>query len=215
MSRVERWERHTEIPLLLLALGFLVAYALPIIDRHVPHGERSELSLIAWCVWAAFAADFIIRLGLAERRVAYAKSHWYDVALIALPMLRPLRLLRVLALARIMNRSVRRTLAERVTVYVVGTSISAVFLGALAVLDAEEKSTHANITSFGDALWWACSTVTTVGYGDRYPVTTEGRFVGVALMIVGIALVGSVTAAVAAWFVSNVQDEHLNRADRE
>jgi voltage-gated potassium channel len=78
-------------------------------------------------------------------------------------------------------------------------------LGAVAVLDAEQNAPGANITSFGDALWWACTTVTTVGYGDRYPVTTEGRMIAVVLMVVGIGVVGAVTASVAAWMVSRVQ----------
>jgi voltage-gated potassium channel len=80
-------------------------------------------------------------------------------------------------------------------------------LGSLAILDAEQDAPHANITTFGDALWWAATTVTTVGYGDRFPVTTQGRFIAVALMAVGIGLVGAVTAAVAAWMVRQVQIE--------
>lgn len=88
-----------------------------------------------------------------------------------------------------------------------GTAIAAVGLGALAILDAEQSADDANIVTLGDALWWATTTVTTVGYGDRFPVTTEGRFVALALMLVGIALIGSVTAAVAAWFISQVEAE--------
>lgn len=204
MSRVEAWERKTEIPLLLLAAAFLVAYAWPILDPRVSRGIRTGLTLVSWTVWAAFAIDFAVRVALARDRARYARKHWYDVALIALPMLRPLRLLRLLALARVLNRAAARNLAERVTLYVIGTALAAVGLGALAVLDAEQDAPGANIRTIGDALWWATTTVTTVGYGDRYPVTTTGRLVAVALMFVGIALVGSVTAAVAAWFVANL-----------
>ncbi len=85
-----------------------------------------------------------------------------------------------------------------------GTAVVAVGLGSLAVLDAERSAPEANITSFGDALWWSATTVTTVGYGDRFPVTTEGRLVAVVLMLLGIAVVSSVTAAVASWFLSQV-----------
>ena len=83
----------------------------------------------------------------------------------------------------------------------------AVGLGALAVLDAERDAPGANITTAGDALWWAATTVTTVGYGDRYPVTTTGRFVAVALMVVGIAVVSALTAVIASWLIDNVQDK--------
>ena len=70
----------------------------------------------------------------------------------------------------------------------------------------------ANITSAGDALWWAFTTVTTVGYGDRFPVTTEGRAVAVVLMVAGIGVVGAVTAAVASWILDRAAAER--RAER-
>ena len=90
----------------------------------------------------------------------------------------------------------------------------AVGLGAVAALDAEQDAPNANITTIGDALWWAATTVTTVGYGDRYPVTTAGRFIAVTLMVVGIALVGAITASIAAWFVSSLEAEKRSPADQ-
>jgi voltage-gated potassium channel len=72
------------------------------------------------------------------------------------------------------------------------------------VLIFERGNPHATITSYPDALWWALSTVTTVGYGDIYPVTSGGRLAGLLLMLAGIALAGIITAAVAAWFVQSV-----------
>ena len=204
-SRVERWERRAEVPLLLLALAFLIAYGWPVIDDDLPRDLRTNLEVVSWTVWAAFAVDFAVRILLARDRRRYVVSHWYDVALIVLPMLRPLRLLRLFALARVLNRSAVSSLVGRVGVYIAGSAVMAVGLGAVAVLDAEEESAAANITTIGDALWWACTTVTTVGYGDRYPVTTEGRFVAVVLMIVGIAVVGGVTASVTAYLIERVQ----------
>jgi voltage-gated potassium channel len=207
VTRVQRWERQAEVPLLLLAAAFLVAYAWPVIDPRLDPDARTLLSSLSWVVWVAFALDFAIRLVLAEKRWDYGKRHWYDVALIALPMLRPLRLLRLLALARIMNRSAAGSLVGQVTTYVIGAAAMAVGLGAIAALDAEQDAAGANITSIGDAFWWAATTVFTVGYGDRYPVTTEGRLIAVVLMIVGIAMVGAITASVAAWMVGQVERE--------
>jgi voltage-gated potassium channel len=207
MTRVERWERKSEIPLLLLAVAFLVAYAWPVLDPGLHPDLATTLTVASWTVWIAFAVDFVVRLALADDRWPYARSHWYDVALIALPMLRPLRLLRLLALARILNRSAAHSLVGRVGTYVFGASIMAAFLGALAMFDAEQGVEGANIETYGDALWWATATITTVGYGDRYPTTPTGRLIGVVLMIVGIATVGAVTASIAAWMVSQVQQD--------
>ena len=205
MTRVERWERRAEVPLLLLAVAFLIAYAWPVFDERLDHDLRSFLSVASWTIWAAFGVDFAARLFLAEERFNYARRHWYDALLIALPLLRPLRLLRILALARVLNRSAAGNLVGQVSAYVVGTALMAVGLGAIAVLDVEQDAPGANITSFGDAIWWSTTTTTTVGYGDFYPVTTEGRFIAVGLMVVGIAMVGAITASVAAWMVAQVR----------
>ncbi len=212
-SRVESWERRSEVPLLLLAGAFLVAYAWPILDPRLDPDLRTSLAVVSWTVWVAFVADFVIRLYLADERKAYAVQHWYDVALVILPMLRPLRLLRLLALVRILDRTATKNLAGRVLVYVAGAATMAVFLGGLAVLDVEQDADGANITTFGDALWWALTTVTTVGYGDYAPVTLEGRLIAMVLMFVGIGVVGAVTATVATWILERVAAERDDAAE--
>jgi voltage-gated potassium channel len=212
VTRVERWERRAEVPLILLALAFLVAYAWPVLDPHMDPSLRSFFTSVSYTVWAAFAIDLLIRLVLADDRRTYALRHWYDVALVALPLLRPLRWLRLLTLVRLLDRSLGSTLAERAAIYVGGVAAASVGLGALAVLDAERGAPEANITTFGDALWWAAATVATVGYGDRVPVTTEGRLIAVALMLVGIGLIGTVTASVATWFVVRTEAEKQRKS---
>ncbi|WP_017584385.1 potassium channel family protein [Nocardiopsis valliformis] len=202
-ERVTRRERRLEVPMLLLAGAFLVAYAWPVLESDLGQTWESRLEVLSWTVWAAFAIDFLIRLWLAENRPLYAARRWYDVVLVLLPMFRTLRLLRMLALIRMLNRSMAGALAGRVSLYVAATSALTIFVGAITVLDAEQDVPGANITEFGDALWWSVVTVTTVGYGDYYPVTTEGRLVAVGLMLIGIALVGVLTAAVASWFIRN------------
>ncbi len=212
-TRVERWEHRAEVPLMILALAFVVAYAWPVLNPRLDSGLRTMFSTLSWALWTGFALDLVVRLVLAKDRLAYVISHWYDVFLVVLPVLRPLRLLRLLLLLRILHRSARSTLAERVLVYAASVALLAVSLGALAVLDVEQEADGANITTFGDAVWWACTTMTTVGYGDHFPITTPGRFVAVLLMAVGVALVGSVTAAMASWMLARTEFERAAARD--
>lgn len=130
--------------------------------------------------------------------------NWLDLLIIALPLLRPLRLLRLAALLKILNRRASAGLRGKLVVYVAGGALLLAFCGALTVLDAERGHPGANILSFGDAMWWAATTMTTVGYGDRYPVTSTGRLAAVALMVGGIAVLGVVTATLASWLVEQV-----------
>jgi len=126
--------------------------------------------------------------------------------IVALPFFRPLRLLRLVTLLSVLHRTVGETLRGRVVTYVAGSAALLVFVGALAVLDVEQWAPDAKIRTFGDALWWATATITTVGYGDMYPVTTIGRLVAAALMMSGIAVLGVVTASIASWLVQRVED---------
>jgi voltage-gated potassium channel len=89
-------------------------------------------------------------------------------------------------------------------------AVTVVIGAAATVLDAERGAPESNITTFPDALWWAATTVTTVGYGDRFPVTSEGRLVGVLLMVVGIGVFGSIAAALAGRLIqSGDADENV------
>ncbi|WP_373887155.1 potassium channel family protein [Acidipropionibacterium jensenii] len=108
---------------------------------------------------------------------------------------------------RILDRSATSSLVGKTAVYLASAASAAVGLGSLAILQAERDAHGANITTFGDAVWWACETVTTVGYGDRYPVTFQGRFIAILLMLVGIGLIGTVTATVAATILARVESK--------
>lgn len=89
--------------------------------------------------------------------------------------------------------------------YVAVSVAGPLLVSAVAMYDVERSAPDGNIKTFPDALWWAVTTVTTVGYGDRYPTTTLGRLVAAALMLVGIALLGVVTATIATWFVDRLR----------
>ena len=211
---VTSWERRMEWPLTVAAVLFLVAYAWPILDPGLPSWLQLTCEWVGWTVWALFAVDYVARVWTAEDRVSWLVHHPLELAVLVLPMLRPLRVLRLVTLLRVLNRSAAGNLRGRVAMYVTAGSSLIAFVAALAVLDAERKAGSPLITSFGDAMWWACTTMTTVGYGDTYPVTTLGRFIGVGLMIGGIALLGTVTATLASWLVEAVREEADETEDK-
>ncbi len=191
---------------MVAALLFLVAYAAPIIEPDLPSEAVRTASWIVAGTWALFAVDFLLRLALTTQRWRFVRQHPLDLAVVALPLLRPLRLLRLLTLLSFVNRRARSSLRGRVIAYVAGLTTLVLLLASLAVLDAERGRESANIADFGDALWWSATTVTTVGYGDRFPVTGTGRLIAVALMLAGIALLGVVTAAFASWLIERVAE---------
>jgi voltage-gated potassium channel len=119
--------------------------------------------------------------------------------------LRVLRLLRAGTAAAVAVERYRERIISRAALFALGTATLVVLVAAGVVLDIEGHNPNANINDFGDAVWWAITTVTTVGYGDRYPVTGAGRAVAAGLMVVGIAVIGVITASVAAWLVKQGQ----------
>lgn len=201
-----RWKRLTEWPLTFLAVTFLVSYAVEVIGN-LRGSAATPWDVVMNIVWALFAVEYVITLVLAPERLRWFLGHLPDFFLVALPFLRPLRLLRLVTLVQLLQRRAGDAFRGRVTTYVVAAATLLVFIASLAVLDAEQNASGSNIQSFGDALWWAFVTITTVGYGDYFPVTLVGRLVAVGLMIAGIALIGTVTAAFASWFIERVAAE--------
>ncbi len=203
---MDQWQSRTEWPLAGAALLFLAAYALPIMEPGIPAWLGNVCTVVAGLVWVLFAVDYAVRVHLAERRREYVRKHLFDLAIIVLPLLRPLQLLRLVTLLTILNRAGSHQLRGRVVTYLAGGTILLVLCGGLAITDAERGHPEATIQSVGDGLWWAVVTMTTVGYGDAYPVTGTGRAIAVALMFGGIALLGVVTATFASWLVEKVSE---------
>lgn len=207
-----RWRRYTEWPLVVVSLIFLIAYSIQVISN-LSDRQAAGIETVIWVTWALFAVDYIANLLLAPQRGRWFLFNLHELAILALPVLRPLRLLRLLTLLRVMHRAAGGALRGRVLTYVLGSALLLTYSGALAVLDAEENADGSNIKGFGDALWWALTTITTVGYGDHYPVTFLGRCVAAGLMIGGIAVLGVVTAAFASWLVEAVAVNTANEVE--
>ncbi|MFI9241583.1 potassium channel family protein [Streptomyces sp. NPDC053086] len=208
-SAQARWERHTERPLLALAIAFAVAYTVPIVDASAGHGLTAACTAVEWVVWGAFALDYLVRLALAPRRGRFVRQHWPDLCAVVLPVLQPLRLLRLVSTLLLVGRRARMAPQIRLTTYVVGAVIGLLMFGSLAVLSVERESPRGNIRTLGDAVWWSFTTMTTVGYGDHAPTTGLGRMIAVGLMLSGIALLGVVTANIAAWFISRFEKDDV------
>lgn len=189
------------------ALLFLAAFSWPILDPDLDPTLRTACWVVNAVTWLAFAADYAVRLRLSNDRWRFVRSTPLDLLVVVLPFLRPLALLRLLALLGVMNRRAGNAFQGRVTYYVLVASSLVLFVAALLALRAERGRPGATIQGFGDAAWWAITTMTTVGYGDEHPVTTAGRFVAAGLMVAGIALLGVVTATVAAWLIRRVAED--------
>lgn len=203
-ERLARWNKLTEWPLTTAATAFLAAYALQIISR--PDGLLEIITeATIWITWAIFLADYLTRLTIAEQRWRWFWHHLLDLIIVALPMLRPLRLMRFLTVIALVQRTAGNALRGKVIVYTLGATTLIIFIAALAILDAEH--TEGTISTFGQALWWALVTMTTVGYGDFTPTTTTGRVIAAGLMVGGITLIGTVTATLASWIAEKAANE--------
>ena len=201
-ERLARIERATEFPLLALALLMVPLLLLPLTTD--VSGQADRWFLIAdYCIWGAFTVAFGAKLLVAPDRVRYVRTHPFEVAMVVLPFLRPLRLFRLLAILRLAavvglnTRIIRSFFLRRGTAFVTACLLVAVVGGGSLVFAAEHSHSESEITSLGDSVWWALVTLTTVGYGDYAPVTPVGRGVASFLMIFGIAALSITTASVA------------------
>jgi voltage-gated potassium channel len=193
--------------LTFLALTFLVAFSYPAFTDSISESTNQILSTIQWVCWLAFAADLLIGILTSENKAAYLKRHPLEIASVLLPFLRPLRLMRVISFGGLALQKIAVGRQFAIMVKVAITTIFIAYIAAVQITITERAVEGSNIKTFADGLWWAVTTVTTVGYGDRFPTTTEGRLLAVMLMFMGISLVGVITASVAAWFVKMSQDE--------
>jgi voltage-gated potassium channel len=128
----------------------------------------------------------------------FLKRNWLAIAAAILPAFRAFRVFGVLLVIRGFAPFFR-TRASKVGLIVAVSLPLTLFTAAIAALEAERGVAGSNINTFGDAIWWSIASVTTVGYGDKFPITPDGRFIASILMVVGIGLFSALTALMAAW----------------
>lgn len=203
---------YLELLVLLLSLYSLGALCIEWLVNLSP-ATRELLSSLDYVVCAVFLFDFAVHLWRAPDRRAYLKWGWVDL-LSSIPAIEWLRWGRIFRVVRIL-RALRsfKAMAEHFAldpamgtlgVVTILSSLSALF-ASIAVLHFEQDAPGANIRTAADALWWAFATITTIGYGDHYPVTAAGRLVAVLLVVCGLSIFGTFTALVASFFVGQGQ----------
>jgi voltage-gated potassium channel len=218
----DRFSAAVDVPLTVLAVLWLPVLVLPLVIR-VRAGLAGTFDAIDYLVWAVFVAEYLVKLYLAPARWPFFRRHLVDLLVIAVPVLRPLRLLRLLRLLTLARSGLILTSAlKRARELLTHNGLHFVLLSVLTIVGVcsavelafEQRAPGASIHSFGDALWWAVVTVTTVGYGDKYPVTAGGRGVAVVLMLTGIGLVGVLSATIASYFVGQRAEEDMTELHR-
>ena len=190
---------------------------------HLPTDVSEILAITDNIICLIFLTDFFVRFRQAKSKKHFMKWGWIDL-ISSIPMLDMFRYGRIVRVVRVLRilRAVRST--KMILYYlfrnktqgtfslVSAVSVILVIFGAIAMLQLEKGIDGSNIHNAGDALWWAFVTITTVGYGDFYPVTYEGRIVAAVLMTAGVGLFGTFTGFVASWFLeedSEKQDTHV------
>lgn len=184
---------------------------------------ETALLFINLMISVVFMVDFFYLLFHATNKVTYLKTQgWLDFlgSLPFSPLFRLFRVVRLVGGWRALSRhgahplwkEIVRRRAENALRYTAFVAILVITLGSLMVLQFESQSPQANILNGQDAIWWAIVTVATVGYGDYYPVTLQGRFVGVILMVVGVSIFGVLSSYLATTFLKPTQGESEEQA---
>lgn len=190
--------------LALISVGLLVLE----LSANLAPNEVLLLNRIDIAIALVFIIDFVVGLRLSDDKKAYWKHNWY-ILLASVPIpdgvfqsLRILRILRLVRLIRMVARVNKKTLLADIVsqngaryLYTISIIFVVIIAGAASIFSAE-AGTNPQINNFFDAIWWTCVTITTVGYGDIYPVTWAGRLVAIFLMFFGVGLVGAIAGIV-------------------
>ncbi|MEU1407471.1 ion channel [Streptomyces sp. NPDC005728] len=207
-SPAARWEQRTEIPLFAASLIFMAAYATRVLAVGLPPAWRNLCGFAMLALWALFAVDYVVRWRLGGQRfLRFATTHFLHTAVVVLPLLRPLRIVPLYDVIQRRQGEPRLSLYARVIAYASLSTLLLGFSGALAVYQQERGAPGATMRTFGDAVWWAASTLSTVGYGDITPVTRLGRVIATGMMACGLGLLGAVTGSFSSWLMQTFSRE--------
>ncbi|MEU8782725.1 ion channel [Streptomyces sp. NPDC048637] len=205
--RLQEWERRAQPYLFIASILFLTSYTVRVLIPGLSSGWYILWETVTIVSWAVFVAEYLARLVFSHDRWHFVRTRWLDLIVTVLPLLRPLRMIDMHERMQLRRARPGLVLEARVMLY---SGLAALLLGfaaSLAVYHDERSAPDANIHTFGDAVWWACSTLTTTGYGDATPVTARGRVIAVGLMFVGVALVGAVVGSFSSYLMRRFRQE--------
>jgi voltage-gated potassium channel len=201
---------YFQVVIVILSVYSLIALAFSTFLNLSPELERL-LNYIDLLVCLLFLLDFFINFIQSENKLSFMKWGWIDLisSIPAVDIARPGRIVRLIRLIRLLRafkstkilmNYVFKSKSQGALLTVGLISLLTVFASSIAILQVETLP-NCNIKTAEDALWWSYTTMTTVGYGDKYPVTTIGRVVAAIVMTIGVGLCGTFTAYIAAWFL--------------
>ncbi len=213
---VDRIEEITKIPMVLLGIAWLVI-AIVILTTDVNSSASTPLVATLFVLWTIVLVEYLVRLVITPDPRGYLKRRWVEPVTVVVPLFQGWRFVGIEKMSLLVHEGelrVESILRHHGLFRVLIAATATLILGAWLVLLFEENAKGSNIHNYPEALWWAIVTVTTVGYGDRYPVTEGGHAVAVFLMLVGIGLIGVLTATVASVFIKEHTDANKEEFKR-
>ncbi len=205
---VDQIEEMTKYPMALLGIAWLIV-AIIVLTTDVKGSASISLVGALFVLWVIMLIEYLVRLVISPDSRGYLKRRWAEPATVVLPVLQGWHLIGIEKMSLLLHEGELRLeaiLKHHSLFRVLIAACVTLLTGAWLVLLFEENAKTSNIHSYPEALWWAIVTVTTVGYGDRYPVSPGGRVVAAVLMLVGIGLIGVLTATVASVFIREHND---------
>ena len=205
---VDQIERVTKYPTALLGIAWLVI-GIIVLTNDVNGSASIALVCTLFVLWAVLLVEYTVRLVVTPDVRGYLKRRWVEPATVVVPPLQGWHLIGIEKTSLLLYEGEMRVeaiLKHHSLFRVLIAAAATLLLGAWLVLLFEDNAKGSNIHDYPNALWWAIVTVTTVGYGDRYPVSDGGRVVAAVLMLVGIGLIGVLTATVASVFIKEHTD---------
>lgn len=204
-----KWEKFTTLPFIFLSFIFLLGYSVLILNDEVfTQGIDKYILLTLGVIWIMFIIDYFVRLTLSTNKRIFFKRNVIDLISMAIPFTRPFLLLMYLSRLRWFRGRQGSSVRARLVAYAASFALMYIYVLSLAVYAAERNAAGATILNYGDSVWWAIETITTVGYGDMIPVTIAGRVYASLLMLGGVVIVGATTATVISYLSEKVQTVH-------